>query len=164
MSVRHDNRTPWAAVFLAAIAATIMTMCGGCGGPPRAIRTALDVTAETLVTTDRIVADQYEAHRQIALAQSSTLAEYESRMSTLNRAEAALRQTHTALLVADAGVDAWAEGTAKDAKGALACVADAVRELVAALDAAHVPVPSQIGNVLSLAPAFLGTCPHGAAP
>lgn len=164
MSVRHDNGVPWLALLLAAACVTLLVLAGGCGGAPKQVRTALDVTATALVATDRIVADQYDARADSARAQSTTWAEYDEHMAGLNRAEAALRQTHTALLVAQSSVNAWDEGAAKDAKGALACVAEAVSELVASLDAAHIPVPSQVTTVLSLAPVFVGQCEHGGAP
>ena len=148
------------AVIALAFAATCAT---GCGGAPRAVRTALDVTAHAIVATDEEVAARYTAAADRALEASATREEYRRRMATWDRLEASLRSTRVALLVAERSVDAW-EAKEASARGALGCLADAVQLLADGLVEAAIPIPPKLLQVLALSSSVVGPCPEPAPP
>lgn len=160
MKRAKDMRSTSGALALVFVAAIVSTVVTGCGGPPKAVRSALDVTAHALLEADQEVAPMYAGAANEAYEVSSSRAEYESRMERWNHVEMGLRTSRSALLTAEASVDAW-EASEDGARAALGCLATAVTSLAETLQAAGLPVPSKLLQILSVAPALVGACGGG---
>lgn len=147
------------ATVLAIFVAVIMlgSCLSGCGGPPKVVQTALDVTAHELVVVDQDMASRYTAAAESALDASTTISEYHHRMERWDRVETAFRTSSVALLAAQRAVDAW-DNSKAGARASLGCLADAIQILADALVGAGVPIPSKLLQVLSLGEAFVGHC------
>lgn len=133
-----------------ALALHALSGCGGAGMRP--VRSAIDVSSRAVAAADVGLAEAYRARASSALESSRSLEEYRARMAPLDVAEASLRATHGALLVAQAAADAR---DVDGARGAIACVREGLIGLVRALDAAGVSPPMDvrmaIGAILSVA-------------
>lgn len=154
MTLRDDH---WLALAAFVLFLGISSCLGGCGGAPKAARTAIDVTAHELVLVDQAAAVRYAAAADAALDASTTLDQYRRSMARWDRVEAAIRSTRASLIVAERAVDAWDESE-DGARAALGCLADALQLLTDALAGAGVPVPQKLLEVASLGASILGPC------
>lgn len=139
---------PWP--MFVAIAVLALTACGGV---ERHARTALDVSAHALVTTDAIVADVYERRAAEALEAATSLDDYRDRMQALDRTEAALRVARSSLLAAQSGLDAHGAG---NVLGSIGCVADAFDTLLDALAEIGVDPPPKLRRAIDAIRAVAG--------
>lgn len=154
MTLRDDH---WLALAAFVLVLGIVSCLGGCGGAPRAARTAIDVTARELVLVDQEAAVRYTAAADAALEASTSLDQYRRSMAKWDRVAAAIRSTRSALLVADRALDTW-DQSEHGARAALGCLADALHMLADALTEAGVPIPSKLLDVLALGTTVLGAC------
>lgn len=149
-------------VLLTAIAIA-GALLSGCDGPPGPARRAVEVATVVLLDADRDAAVRYTAAAEVALERSTTLAEYRAAMAPHDALEQALRVTQSAILAADAALDAWREGGAERWPSLAACVVMALADLRNALAAAGVHAPPELDAVITTARSFaLSACPGGA--
>jgi hypothetical protein len=127
------------------------TMCG-CGATPmQRARTTLAVTADAVVAVDRVLAPRYAA----ALGADAVDPDVVRRW---NGAVEALLLTRSALLVAEATLDAVENGQDADYRGVFGCVVSAVQRLLEALPTVGVDPPEALTMVMSLLSSFAATC------
>ena len=132
----------------------VLALCiGACGGVERHARTALDVSAHALVTTDAIVADVYTQRADEARTTATSLDDYHARMATLDRTEAALRVARASLEAAQSGLDAHG---ADGVLGTIGCVADAMDRLLDALAEIGVDPPPKLRRAIDAIRAVAG--------
>lgn len=138
-------------------------LLSGCDGPPGPARRAVEVATVVLLDADRDAAVRYTAAAEVALERSTTLAEYRAAMAPHDALEQALRVSQSAILAADASLDAWREGGAERWPSLAACVVMALADLRNALAAAGVHAPPELDAVITTARSFaLSACPGGA--
>lgn len=129
----------------------------GCGGPTREAQLALTITAHALVAADHEIAPRYEAAADEAREHTATWTEYDDAMSAWNAVEMSLRITHSALLAAQAGLDAWRDGNNGPWLASVPCLYVALDELRHAFEQANLSIPL-VNEAFSLAGQFAGTC------
>lgn len=142
--------------------ALLVSSCGA--SAPQTARTVLDVASAGVVAVDAVSALSYTEHARAALAASATLAEYQILMSPSNALDDALRTTHALLLAADSAIDAWDAGGAEQWLSLAVCVAGALENLRAAIEAAGVELPPALIVALNALAPFVGSCAMQAAP
>ena len=176
---------------LAVVVALLLLAVAGCGGPPREARVALEQTAGGVNLVDDLLEDEVEevgdelkaeVRRLVNAGELEACAEPLapemrdacvtaglSRFDELlaahwttgaRRVNAALAKS---LRAAELALDAWAAGV-DDASGfleAAACVVGSILEVVRALEAGGVDVPSELtGAVDSFGSLVIGICPE----
>lgn len=146
-------------LLLFAAVLAVSAFVHGCGGAPRAGRVALEATATALVVVDEGYALHYTAKAAEALEQSTTAAEYASRMQPLDAVEDALRAVRSTLFVAEQLLDAWDAGGAARWPAAAACVAGALDHLADVMRIGEVEIPPVLVSALALVGGFAGACP-----
>lgn len=136
----------------------VFTALAACGGPTREAQVALTATAHALVAADREVAPRYEAAATEARTQSPSWAAYDAAMSDWNAVEAALRAAHAALLVSQAGLDAWRNGAGEAGwLGAIPCLVVAIDQLRLLLEGQGVHL-GPVTEAVALVGGFAGRC------
>lgn len=130
----------------------------GCGGAPRAVRSALDVSAHAISEADQIASPRYREAAQAALVQSTSLDDYRARMRLWNDAETTLRTAAATLRAAEAAVDTWDAGQSS-ARNALACLSSAVGLTIQALTDAGLEPPRKLREAAGAVSVFAGFCP-----
>jgi hypothetical protein len=124
----------------------------GCASTPMSrARTVLAVTAEAVVSVDRILAGPYAA---LAAAENPD----PDRVQRWNAVVTTLLLSRSALLTAERSLDAVEAGQAGDIRGVLSCVASAVTRLVEALPEIGVDVPDALMIAMQMIGGFAGTC------
>ena len=146
------------AVLSALVFVLLATVSVGCGGPPRAVRSALDVSAHALSEADQIASPRYRDAAQEALAQSTSLDDYRARMRLWNNAETTMRTAAASLRAAEAAVDTWDAGQSS-ARDALACLSSAVGLTIQALTDAGLDPPKKLREAAGAVSVFAGFCP-----
>lgn len=145
-------------VVAAALAFGIALALAACGGPTREAQGALTVTAVALVAADHEVAPRYTAAATEARTQSPSWAAYDAAMEDWNAVEAALRAAHASLLIAQAGLDAWRNGSGEAGwQRAVPCLVVAIDQLRVLLEGQGVHL-RPVTEAVALVGAFVGRC------
>lgn len=122
----------------------------GCAETPMGrARTVISVSAQAVVAVDRTMAPRYAE-----VAASGT----RDQQRRWNAAVSSLLLTRSALLTAEAALDAIDAGGDGEIRGVMACVVQAVERLVEALPTIDVEVPEAVTLVLGLLGAYAGDC------
>lgn len=138
--------------FILAALLPLVVWCHGCATTPmERARTIVDVSAEAVAATDRIVTPRYAA----ALGAASTSPETLRRWSATVEA---LVLTRDALLTAEAALDAIEAGAEGDPARVVGCVVVALQRLLGALPEVGVELPEALVVVLSMAAPFGASC------
>lgn len=152
-----ERATP-GCLFLVAVV-VFSALISSCGLTPRqAARASLDVMALGVRTVDDVSAQAYAERARTALAAAHDMAEYRAAIAPMDDLERALRVADEALLAADRLVAAWDEGGRDHWIGAAACVAEALLDVAAALEAAGLEIPPELVEALEAARILTGTC------
>lgn len=142
--------------FLLAALVPLVVWCQGCSlTPMERARTTISVSAEAVVAVDRIVTPRYAAALGAGNANPAELARWE-------RVAETLILTRSAILVAEASLDAIEAGGDGDVSRVLACVAASVLRLVDALPEVGVELPEALTLVLGLLGGHAASCEPGA--
>jgi len=135
------------------LALVVMSGCGGRG---------LDIAQQTaaggaiaVTAVDPVIADAYQ--RAIADFEAGVITPeaYHAKMVRLDRAERALRSLSHALMAVDYAVASYEDGRECGVKRALSAASRAAHEVVEALDAAGVDIPSRVYDVIEVAAGLL---------
>jgi hypothetical protein len=114
---------------------------------------------------DAVIAPQYLAAHNVALAESADLAEYRLRMQPWVSLETALRLSYSAFVAADQGIEVSGE---LPLAGRLACLLSSLSVIADRLGDMHLVLPEALTKALGLAVGFTGECaeppPAGAEP
>lgn len=129
----------------------------GCGGPTREAQLALTITSHALVAADHEIAPRYEAAADEAREHSTNWTEYDQAMQPWDAAEMSLRITHSALLSAQAGLDAWRDGSQSSWLATVPCLYVALDELRRAFANANISIPL-VNEAFNIVQQFAGTC------
>jgi hypothetical protein len=119
--------------------------------PMEKARFSLSTTAQAVVAVDRIVAPRYAAAVGAEHADPETIVRW-------NRAVEALLLTRSALLVAEATLDAVEAGEDHDIRATMGCVVVAVTRLIEALPTVGIDLPEALVMTLNLLGNMAGTC------
>lgn len=145
--------TKWQALWFPILVAA------GCGGVPDGLQQGVSVAAQAVSAADREAADRYAEAADRARQEAQTLAEYHARMQTLDGIERALRVARSAVLSAQAAIDAWDAGDDGAQWGLVAsCLAGALGNLATAFLAAGIDAPGALADAIGLARAWGGSC------
>lgn len=118
-------------------------LAAGCGG---AAQHAISAQASVIVSTRAARFEFYENSHARCLDASASLADYDVCMAPSRHAARAVDSYRESLFAAQAAVNAGNGGPA------IACAVDGARRLVAALEAANVPVPDEVTQIAALVP------------
>lgn len=161
METRPPSSRPPAppAVLSTLVFAAVVGAIGlaGCGGAPRAVRSAIDVSAHALEDADAVVAPKYAEAAARALQDATSLDDYRARMHRWNAAEASLRTAASSLRAAELAADAWDSGE-MSARGALACLAASVSLVLSTLTDLGIPPPAKLRDAVGDVRVFSGSC------
>lgn len=136
-----------------------IAVLGGCGGVPKAARTALSVTAAGVVTTDAMTAPMRAAKASECRDSEETAAEYSYCMETFDALEIVLRSSRRALYSTEAALDAWDDGEGEGTwLATVPCLAASLTQLLVLLEELGVNLPDELQQGVSLVSAFGGQC------
>lgn len=141
----------WLGILLIACAAA-MVWCGGCASTPMGTaRTVVSISAQTVVAIDHAVSPGFVGASATQDADPDKFRRYNGVVVSLLLARMAILDAEVALDAIDAGRD----GEIGDV---IACVVEAVQNLIALLPTLDVHIPDAVAMVMSMASAFNGTC------
>ena len=136
--------------LILAVLLPVVVWSQGCAETPMGrARTVVSVSAQAVVAVDRTMAPRYAE-----VAATGTPAE----QRRWNAAVSSLLLTRSALLTAEAALDAIDAGGDGEIRGVMACVVQAVKRLIEALPTIDVEVPEAVTLVLGLLGAYAGDC------
>lgn len=136
-------------VLFACFPALVYCNAGCAETPMGRARSIISVSAQAVVATDRVMAPRYAE-----VAATGTPAE----QRRWNAAGSSLLLTRSALLTAEAALDAIDAGGDGEIRGVMACVVQAVERLIEALPTIDVEVPEAVTLVMGLLGAYAGDC------
>lgn len=140
---------------LVAFFASLLLWCQACSATPmQRARTVISVSAQAVVAVDRVLAPRYAAAVGAAATDPETARRY-------NAVVESLLLTRSALLVAEATLDAVDAGEDHDLRGVMGCVVTALLHLIEALPTVDVDVPESLTMALGLLGSFSGACEPG---
>lgn len=146
-------------VLASVLALIVMLPLCGCGGAPGIARRSVEVATVVLLDTDQRLATEYTDAARRALEHSATLVEYRGIMNGWDAAETAVRVTQTAILAADASLDAWDAGGSARWVQLAACLVAALIHLRDALATIELRAPPELDSAIELARPFaIGAC------
>ncbi len=126
--------------------------CGACVGTPmQRGRTVISASAQAVVAVDRIMAPRYAAVMGASVVDPEVVQRW-------NRAVESLLLTRSAILVAEATLDAVDAGEEHDLRGVMGCIVVALQRLIEALPTVGVDVPATLTMALGLLGSFAGSC------
>jgi hypothetical protein len=139
--------------LLLLFASCFIIYCGtGCVGTPmQRARTIVSTSAQVAVGVDRTIRVGFAAASGAAASDPETFRRYNLVVTSLLLARMAIIDAEIAL----DGIDAGREGEIGDV---IACVVEAVQNLIALLPTLDVHIPDAVALVMSMASAFSGTC------
>jgi hypothetical protein len=143
-------------IALVAFAAIVIPLTGCASTPMSRARTVIGVTAEGVIALDRALAPGFAAATAAQATEPERFQRYGAVVTTLLLARMAIMDAEVAL-------DAIEVGGEGDVGGVIACVVEAVQNLIALLPSLDVNVPDALVTVMSMASAFAGTCGPGHA-
>ncbi len=126
--------------------------CHACAGSEmHTARMVIAGSARTAVAIDRVVSPAFAAASGAAASDPDTLRRYNIVVTSLLLARMAILDAEVALDAIEAG----REGNVGDV---IACVVEAVQNLVRLLPTLDVEIPDAVAQIMALASAFSGTC------
>ena len=150
-------------MFIGFIVLAVFLLTLGCGGPPAGVQRTLTVTAQGLLAADGPLTERYRSAADDCYAQAQTRSAYNTCIAAWDTAVDALSTSGHALRMAQLGHAAWAQGSdERSLMAAVPCLASALIELLAALDAVGVPIPEALSEATSMVqPMAEGACSDG---
>lgn len=147
----HPMRA-WIGILLAACVAA-MLWCSGCAPmtPMQRAHVTIATSARMMVGVDHMVSPEF---RRV----SDNRATEPDKFQTYNRVVTAILVARMAILEAEVSLTAIEEGRDGNVGNVIACVVEAVQNVMSMLPEIGVEVPDAMLTVMSMASAFAGTC------